>query len=332
MCIKGFKKNYFTIMTWNIYFGADLTPLINTSPEEVPEAVTEVFNQFQETDFQARSKSIAKQICCTKPDLVGLQEVALWTVKSPTTKCVFNFLNILLEDLKELNLDYKVIAINRNFRDKLPSSTGDIIGLLDRDVILARSKSSLLFSNIQEKNFQTNLVVPVGNQPFTILRGWSSVDVSLYDNKFRIVNTHLEGESFEVRGAQAKELLKGPGATDLPTIFIGDFNSNANRMKSPTYDMLIDAGFEDAWDIAGMGPGFTAFQARDLLNPISTLSERIDLILLRDGFSVRKINTVGDKQRDRTPCGLWPSDHAGVVTALRKRPCFHFFGFCFRAE
>jgi hypothetical protein len=28
---------------------------------------------------------------------------------------------------------------------------------------------------------------------------------------------------------------------------------------------------------------------------------------------------VGDEVRDRAPNGLWPSDHAGVVTRLRLR-------------
>lgn len=326
MLTEKFRKKSFRIMTWNIYFGADLTPLINTTPEQVPQVVTKIFNQLQQTNFPARAKAIAKQICRRKPDLIGLQEVALWTVQSPKGNSVINFLDILLKNLKELGLSYNVVAINRNFRDRLPSSTGDIIGILDRDVILARCKSPFKFSNIQENNFKTNLVVPIGNQPFTVLRGWSSVDISLYGKSFRLVNTHLEGESQEVRLAQGKELLKGPGSTELPLIFIGDFNSNADGMESPTYDMLIDAGFMDGWDISGKGPGFTAFQARDLLNPISTLSKRIDLILLRNSFNVRKINTVGDRQRDRTPQGLWTSDHAGVAATLKFGHNFYCLG------
>lgn len=304
-------------MTWNIYFGADLTPLINTTPEEVPQVMTEVFNQFQQTDFDARAKSIAKQIYRNKPDIIGLHEVALWTAQSSTMICVTDFLSILLWNLKKRGLDYCVVASNRNFRDRLPSSTGDIIGLLDRDVILVRRKASLRFSNIQESNFETNLVVPVGGQPFTVLRGWSSVDICLYNKKLRLINTHLEGNSTVIQVAQVTELLNGPAQTDLPLILIGDFNSNADGSGTPTYDILIDAGFKDAWTIDGEGLGFTAFQARDLLNPISTLSERIDLILFRDNFKVKRIDTVGDKQRDRTPSGLWPSDHAGVVATLR---------------
>lgn len=316
MSLENIRKKCIIIMTWNIYIGADLTPLINTTPQQLPAVVTEVFNQLEQTDFPARAKAIARQICQTEPDLIGLQEVALWTVQSPQTKSVLNFLNVLLAELKKLALDYRVVAVNKNFRDKLPSSTGEVIGVLDRDVLLAMCQLPIKFSNIQEDNFQSNLVVPIGSQPFTILRGWSAVDIDLYEQKFRLVNTHLEGESLEVRMAQAEELLTGPGATDLPLIFIGDFNSNAADSGAPTYHLLINAGFNDAWELAGKGPGFTAFQARDLLNPVSSLSERIDLILFRNGLKVKRVNRVGERQRDRTPCGLWPSDHAGVVATL----------------
>ncbi|MCG8400110.1 MAG: endonuclease/exonuclease/phosphatase family protein [Firmicutes bacterium] len=319
MFIDEPPKKCFTVMTWNIYFGADLTPLINTTPEQVPVVVTEILNQVEQTDFPARAKSIAAQIYKTKPDFIGLQEVALWAVQSGVTISVINFLLILLKDLKKQGLEYCVVAVNKNFRNKLPSSTGDIVGLLDRGVILARKKCPFMFSNIQKKNFKTNLVVQVGGKPFTVLRGWSSVDLCLCGNKFRLLNTHLEGDSTEVQVAQAGELLMGPAATDLPLIFIGDFNSRADGSGTPTYDILIDAGFTDAWAVAGEGAGFTAFQARDLLNPVSTLSERIDLILFRDAFGVLNICTVGDKQEDRTPSGLWPSDHAGVVAVMSMR-------------
>ncbi len=317
MSVRKFRKKCFSIMTWNIYFGADLTPLINTTPEEVPEIMTEIYQQVQQTDFPARARSIAKQIWETKPDLIGLHEVALWTVQSPTTKNVISFLMILLKNLRKLGLDYCVVAVNKNFRKKLPSSTGELIGLLDRDVILARQKLPWKFSNIQKKNFATNLVVPIGNEPFTVLRGWSSVDVCFNGKKFRLVNTHLEGNSTEIQVAQVTELLKGPAVTDLPLIFIGDFNSNANGRETPTYDILINAGFTDAWPIAGQGSGFTAFQARNLRNPLSTLSKRIDLILFRDNFRVKQGYTVGDQQKDRTLSGLWPSDHGGVGAILK---------------
>ena len=46
----------------------------------------------------------------------------------------------------------------------------------------------------------------------------------------------------------------------------------------------------------------------------------------RRGFSSPKIvrapsfsMTIGDKLRDQTPSGLWPTDHAGVIARMRLR-------------
>ena len=84
------------------------------------------------------------------------------------------------------------------------------------------------------------------------------------------------------------------------------------------YQQFITAGFVDAWSRKRpTESGFTFGQSPDLLNPVSQLSERIDLILFRGSFQVADIIVVGDEQNDRTPSGLWPSDHAGVVAALR---------------
>ena len=84
-------------------------------------------------------------------------------------------------------------------------------------------------------------------------------------------------------------------------------------------DIWIDhrSGFSDAWQAKHPSdPGFTCCQATDLLNPTSTLTERVDLVLTRGPFHVAKASLVGDEASDRLPSGLWPSDHAGVVVTL----------------
>lgn len=322
MCTQ--QCNGLRVMTWNIYFGADLDPLVNTTPRELPERVTQVFNQFRQTDFPQRSKSIARQICMKEPDILCLQEAALWTVESECRNCMMDFISILVQDLHELGQDYRVVVISNNFRNRLESSTGDMIGLYDRDVILCRCDSPQTFRNVQQDNYDTNMTVSIGGSPFTVLRGWCSVDVCFDDQPFRCINTHLEGDSQDVRIAQTRELLQGPCNTSMPIVLAGDLNSDAEGKCSPAYDMLMDADFRDAWDSARRcNNGYTGFQARDLLNPVSTLDQRIDLILYRNscgnGFDARAADTVGDRQRDRTPCCLWPSDHAGVAAILESR-------------
>jgi len=70
----------FTLMTWNIYQGADLSPLFNaTTPSEFVTAVGSAYNRFQATNIGERADSIADKIQETRPDLIGLQEVILLT-------------------------------------------------------------------------------------------------------------------------------------------------------------------------------------------------------------------------------------------------------------
>ena len=108
--------------------------------------------------------------------------------------------------------------------------------------------------------------------------------------------------------------------TTLPLVFGGDFNTTADDPSNPSYvvyQTLINAGLTDAWKLLHPDqPGFTAGQAPDLLNPTSTLSHRIDLILFRGRVGVNNMTVFGDLPSDRTPSGLWPSDHAGIVATL----------------
>jgi len=91
------------------------------------------------------------------------------------------------------------------------------------------------------------------------------------------------------------------------------------------YEAIAGAGFNDSWTEAGTGDGFTCCQADNLLNTSSQLSSRVDYVLFRaapapDGvvtsMNASDADVVGDDSADRTPSGLWPSDHAGVVTTV----------------
>ena len=72
---------------------------------------------------------------------------------------------------------------------------------------------------------------------------------------------------------------------------------------------------------AGPGPGYTCCQAGDLTNPVSQLYERIDIVFTRNiALVTGQSILIGDTPAERTPSGLWPSDHAGVVTRLESAP------------
>ena len=87
------------------------------------------------------------------------------------------------------------------------------------------------------------------------------------------------------------------------------------------YQTLLDAGLTEAWpmvypkDPCGSA-GWTSGQ--DALEGLpSTLDHRIDDVFVSEGFSALQAEVVGDEESDRTPGGLWPSDHASTWAKIR---------------
>jgi len=303
-----------SFLTWNIFQGFDVAPLFIASPDQLPEVVTQVFRQFLATNFPVRAKVIAEAIASEKPDLIGLQEAVRIELIIPTFRTVtYDFIGILLEALEERGLKYEVAARNKNVRAKLPDSNGNLIKFWERNAVLIHKGHKLDVIRKQEANFLTNLTVPLGGQPFTILRGWSYIDVKIDGKVFRMINTRLDPTVEDIRNAQAAEILQGPANTRLPVVIMGDLNAPPN---SSTNNLFINAGFEDTWNKVGEGPGVTAEQNPDLLNAVSLLNQRIDYILFKNGWEPIEAELVGESQKDRTKTGLWPSDHAGVSASL----------------
>jgi endonuclease/exonuclease/phosphatase family metal-dependent hydrolase len=196
----------------------------------------------------------------------------------------------------------------------------------DRTVIIGRAGiqgPSLKTANMRVQDFLFNEALNTPVVPVINKRGWASVDATVFGHTLRFVTTHLDvTPPFVIQRAQAAEALQTAVLTTLPTVFIGDFNTDPRDDPSnptfPTYQLLIGAGFSDAWKERYPSlPGFTCCQAADLLNPVSTLDTRIDLLLTRGSVSVQDIKLVGDRASDRTASGLWPSDHAGLAATLR---------------
>jgi hypothetical protein len=333
-----------TVMTRNLYVGADLFPLtgaISTGdPSAIIEAVSAVWAGVLSTNFPERAEALADEIARAQPLLVGLQEVSLFRTGAPDSffgnptraeHVELDYLEILLRELNERGLRYAPVAVTQNVDAELtgfvaPGVLRDI-RLTDRDVILARTDlpaSQLRLSNIQAANFATNLTVPVGGtgQFFTNLCGWGAVDVKVRGKTFRFINTHLQVESPNpvanaIQVAQARELLTGPASTPLPVILVGDFNSRADGTGTATYSVLRGAGFDDVWSQTHPDElGNTFGHDADLRNTTVNFTQRIDLVLYRGDPRPFDADVVGDELPDRTPSRLWPSDHGGVVATL----------------
>jgi endonuclease/exonuclease/phosphatase family metal-dependent hydrolase len=124
-----------------------------------------------------------------------------------------------------------------------------------------------------------------------------------------------------VRNRQAAELVAVLAASAVPVVLSGDLNA-APDDECDAVQIFRDAGFLDAWAEAMPGvPAHTAGQTDDLDNVPSTLDHQIDYVLFNRPERLRAVDgsgvILGEELDDRTPSGLWPSDHAGLAVTLQ---------------
>jgi len=318
----------FEVMTYNGYLGANLQLLFGiTDPIELIDAAAAVFAHVDQVDFNVRAVAIARQIVEASPDVVGLQELSLWQtapLSNPAQlKTRYDFLQILLDELERQGHPYRAVSVNENFSGALPISATTLARLTMRDVILARSDlstSELKVSHPTSHNFQAKLPLAIGGNPIQVLRGWSSVDVKVRGKSYRFVNTHLEAFSAVIRNLQAQELAAWMSESPLPVVLVGDLNSLPTDLAG-AYGIMLGAGFVDTWVEAMDGlPGFTAGQDADLMNLPSELDHTVDYVMHNEDGFVDAVpgsgDIIGEEVADRTPSGLWPSDHAGMSITL----------------
>jgi endonuclease/exonuclease/phosphatase family metal-dependent hydrolase len=322
----GGSKSDIRVMTQNMYVGADLLPLAQAQTlDQFKAAVTLAYRQILASQPAERAAAVAREIARDKPDLVALQEAdIIRTGSPPATNVSSDQLKSLLAALDRLGLHYEAMAIMPEQDAEAPTTLGFDVRISVRDLIIARVDPGrpVKVSNIQVQPYVVDRVFPTPLGPFASRSGWASVDATIGGRTFRFVTTHLEPTPpFITQRTQAQELIAAATNTKLPVVLAGDFNTTANDPQNPTfptYQFLLDSGFTDAWRVkhpTDSGP--TCCQAPDLRNPVSSLTFRIDLVLFRGDFRVKDIHRVGEEQRDRTPSGLWPSDHSGVVATLQ---------------
>ena len=328
------RADRLTVMTRNLYVGAPIEALFDAELP-LPVAAWELWQQVKTTNYPERAEAMADEIARARPHLIGLNEVSYFDVQTTAGAETLDFLPILLNELAERRLDYVPVAYVQNFAGQVPlfdPATGvqGMATLVDFDFILARGDVTV--SDPQAANFEAAVVeiadIPgIGQMPIQILRGWASIDAEVHGFAFRFVVSHLEPgeEQPDIQEAQGFELMAALDDEQLPIIMVGDMNSAADRSTTPTYGNFIDIGdYRDTWN--RRQPGYTCCQLSDLLNRRSVLDKRVDLILFSDDFGLGRGNRrairswlVGNRFWDKTPSGLWPSDHAGVITSLRVR-------------
>lgn len=321
-----------TVMSRNLYFGADLAPVVGAETLEEFEVALQVafFQALGDlgatspgSNPWARMDAVAGEIEASNSVLVGLQETAVWTVNGVV---VADFAQLILDALDARGLQYEVVASQPGFQFSAPVGSMTA-GLEISDVILARTDlptSQLKLSNPQGGNYEEffSLPTPLGAVPFP--RQWVSIDAKVRGKSFRFVSTHLESVNPFTRAAQAAELVGSPtsplNTTTGTIVLVGDLNAEVGVEPFPgltdAADIVLAAGFADAWLVAGSGPGFTFGHDANLAVPGDGLDEsRIDFVMYR-GATVAEAVAVVDTALPLVPRPLWPSDHGGVVATL----------------
>jgi hypothetical protein len=338
------------VMTRNLYLGANLGPAIGTETlDELVEANGAILNEVTANDFPTRAKGLAAEILAQRPDLVGLQEVALWRTAPPSiaplqtgpsaTTVRYDYLQELLAELNAGKgpAPYRVVVVQQEFDLEAPADENGVAGdgpaaqgipdaeingrLTMRDVILARTSGGVHTWNEQSGNFETLLKVPVLNQPLTIARGWTATDARVRgSHPFRFVNTHLEAFQPEVRAAQAAELVApdGPATSKLPVVLVGDLNSDDDTVSGLdrlAYEVLLSAGMVERSTDDPLSCCLESSElAVDAGGSVADFNHQVDHIMTRDPqvVTLRESTVTGLLPVN----GFWNSDHAGLTSAL----------------
>jgi endonuclease/exonuclease/phosphatase family metal-dependent hydrolase len=239
---KGKKKGkgtQLTVMTRNLYLGADLTPALQAANiNQAIDAGGAIVNQVHATKFPSvRAASLAAEIKKRKPDVVGLQEATWWRtgpvnaaaavtgpVATQTDPAGGDFLTDLVNAInaksgkkassakkgKKKPVRYVIANVKTEFDFELPVNDNGVgTGLSGadhderitmRDAILVRKGAGIKFKNPTSGTFHTLLQEKVGGAvTVNVTRGWNAIDVKAHGKSFHFVDTHLE--AFDSQGS-----------------------------------------------------------------------------------------------------------------------------------
>jgi endonuclease/exonuclease/phosphatase family metal-dependent hydrolase len=310
------------VMTQNLYVGSFFQELTAAkTPQEIVAAATLTYQNILATRPAERAVVIADKIAELRPDFVGLEQAAILRTGTvaPATTVTFDLLQSLLQQLAARGVRYEAVAVKPGLDAEVPTALGFNARITLRDALIVRADlletGQVKLSNLQIRQY---IAASVDTE------GYSSIDVTWRGRQFRFVTTHFA--LLSLAPAQALELVQTAANTTLPVVLVCDCNANPDNPADPifqnfaAYLLLKNAGFVDVFRTARPNdPGFTFGQAENLLNPISTMSRRIDLVQFRGPFTIEDVQVVNASPADRERLGLWPSDHAGVVATLTLR-------------
>jgi hypothetical protein len=214
---KGKKKNKnVTVMTRNLYLGSDLTPALQEGlqlgqpghQDSYADAVGQVIQNVNSTDFGNRAISLANEVNKNRPDLVGLQEAALWRVQIPTDGT----------------------PLNPNGAPATTVTFDFVQQLLDQINKKAKSKKACLKKGIDPKSNKCfrgyRLVIAQDEFDFE-----SFAD---FDH-----NNGPDGQTFDITAST--------GASDISKWLLGNDDTGFEFGEPPTPSFPTDANFDSGW-------------------------------------------------------------------------------------
>jgi endonuclease/exonuclease/phosphatase family metal-dependent hydrolase len=324
---RGPVKRDLTVMSRNLYLGADIIKLA-TAPDLATEQANAkaLHDTVVATNFPVRAKELADEIRRTKPDVIGLQEVARYFrgpdgvhdgIRNATTP-LFDWLDILRKEMSARGLNYRVVSRQDELDVEVPSDDNYDIRLILGNAVLVKAGPKARVKVVSDRSgtFTNQLTVPLPDQQVALKRGYAGFVGRVGGKRFLFLDPHAEAYSGDIAGGQIQEML-GTVASNrkLPTILAGDFNSDPAQAgaDAKAYNAAIDAGFVNTGKRVG-----TCCQDERLDNAQSKLTQWIDHILVRPKMRVVRSEVLGEAAGDKVG-GLWPSDHAGLVVTLRLR-------------
>lgn len=250
------------VMGRNLYLGADVGVALELLPD-MPAAAQFMWDQVAATDFDTRVTLLAEEAAAAQPQIIGLQEATSWSCRahpwSPAVP-VYDFTEQFLSATAEAGVGYEVAehdgSTAQNPGYEIPAipfltevsdpgtfqplfgtdtaACGFVIG----DALLVREDIADDVLAVGTGEYDDRYaVVPV---VFTIDRGYAWADIAIEGTTVRAVTTHLESmwaaDGPVTSAQQAQQLVADLSTASVPTIVIGDFNSDPRDPRSPGAD------------------------------------------------------------------------------------------------
>jgi len=331
--LVGTGSSDIIVMTQNLYVGADVDLVIRAlgtpeSGDDFP-ALLFAIETVGKTDYPARAEAIADRIARERPHAVGLQEVSEINIDlRPLGVPVVidqDFLAMLQAALAARGLNYQVAATSNNINVNLVSG---LVRLRDHDALLIDA-DRVTIDAASGQDFSVNLGQVADG--VVLIRGWVFARTTIGGRSYTFASAHTEanlagappGLLGQIRAAQVAEMVGALGSSDR-VVLMGDLNDTPG---SPMYGVLAGAGYTDTWTAMhpGGAEGLTCCHVADLSDHVANFDQRIDYVWTRgfardDGKVQGSIDRFGNVPADRLPgpaYSIWPSDHAGLVAALK---------------